>query len=360
MEVENLKDFLEEKITEKQFNLPVTSSQLSNYILSDQEFMQLSQLMGDEVLVKNVLNGIARFSFFIELVKEDVKSTKFTLRWDTRLINDPRFSTFDECVEIYRNLVNQLISTVSQRDDILEYLSLFSCYNIIPYELPIDYISRYPRDRKIHTIDNIYWCWDDEILEAIKLRAYITSSETNPEAILFRQILVDKIKTKTYLTDRAQTGDHKTNREKRWETHPNSVQFALRKDCLMIERKLVLQLVEFRNAPNTLITNLKSEGLIPSEYPIYSCPITGIEMCFNEFKSSILMPTHGRSPFQVGHLNPLKAINTNPSFGHSSQNISWLSENGNRIQGSLTLNEVNQLLEQICENRFSNVLNRAE
>ncbi len=98
-----------------------------------------------------------------------------------------------------------------------------------------------------------------------------------------------KIKIKAYQTDRAQTGKHQTNREKRWESHPDNFQFAFRRDCNDVEAALILQ---------------------------------------------------------VGHLNPLKATG-----GHNATNIGWISDDGNRIQGSLSIDEVKALLRRIYRNR---------
>ena len=36
---------------------------------------------------------------------------------------------------------------------------------------------------------------------------------------------------------------------------------------------------------------------------------------------------------------------------HTADNISWISENGNRIQGSLSIDEVDALLRRIYHNR---------
>lgn len=164
-------------------------------------------------------------------------------------------------------------------------------------------------------------------------------------------ILADKIKVKTYLTDRALTGDYKTNREKRWETHPNSVQYALRRSCMKIETKLLLQIATFEGCDTRLVHNLQHDGLLSDPFEYCKCPITGDNIQYNEFADDALHPTHGKSKFQVGHLNPLKASDTDGVNGHTADNISWISENGNRIQGSLSIDEVNALLKRIYQNR---------
>lgn len=153
------------------------------------------------------------------------------------------------------------------------------------------------------------------------------------------------------MTDRALTGDYKTNREKRWEAHPNSVQYALRRDCMRIETKLLLQIAMFEGCDQGLVASMQEAELLPDSFSFVKCPITGDNIQYSEFANDALHPTHGRSAFQVGHLNPLKSSDTDGFYGHTADNISWISENGNRIQGSLSLDEVNELLRRIYLNR---------
>jgi len=166
---------------------------------------------------------------------------------------------------------------------------------------------------------------------------------------LFSSILKDKIKVETYLTDRVQTGKHKTNREKRWEVHPESVHFSFRRNCIEIERKLIDQLCHFEGFPSDLFALLKSEGMV-TEGTTYRCPVTLNPFSFKEFKKEIESRIHGKSNFQVGHLNPLKLITDDPASGHIPENISWFSVDGNRIQGNLSLKEVRELLAKIHKN----------
>jgi hypothetical protein len=74
-------------------------------------------------------------------------------------------------------------------------------------------------------------------------------------------------------------------------------------------------------------------------------------MSFPLFREALLNPQHGKSDFQVGHLNPLKLDEPgNNVAGHTADNISWISGDGNRIQGSLSLSNVQQLLRKIAAN----------
>jgi hypothetical protein len=70
---------------------------------------------------------------------------------------------------------------------------------------------------------------------------------------------------------------------------------------------------------------------------------------FTDFRRGVEDPAHGKSNFQVGHMNPLKAVNDDPSSGHTAQNISWISSNGNRIQGHLSLRETRAMIHRIYE-----------
>ena len=197
--------------------------------------------------------AILRHAFLIELVKiPAIQTTKVRVRWYKQLNNDPRFCTFDECIKIAADLLSTLANgwlTVPQHS---ELLTLFLDHSILPYEVPLDYISRpalADGKTKIHRLGNIKWICTDTMLRTLKLRKFLTSPDTSPDAAFFRRVLNDKIKVKTYLTDRALTGEYKTNREKRLEVHPQSVQFADRHSCMAIEYVLIKQLCAFDGFP---------------------------------------------------------------------------------------------------------------
>ena len=63
-------------------------------------------------------------------------------------------------------------------------------------------------------------------------------------------------------------------------------------------------------------------------------------------------PQHGRSSFQVSHLDPLKlnATGDEVEFGHKAENIGWISSDGIRIRGGLSLHETRDLLKTISQN----------
>lgn len=290
--------------------------------------------------------SMIRNSFLIEVVNDDVTSTKVNAHWSHRLESDVRYSSYDTCVEVFNKLLNK-IANLSAED--FNVLKEFFNNTIVPYEMPVDYIDRFASP--IHTAQNVDLFLNDEIKDCVTMRRFIRDTCRNPASEVFLTILADKIKVKTYFTDRARTGDYKTNREKRWEAHPDSVQYALRRNCMKIETKLLLQIATFEGCDIRLVHNLQQDGLLPALFEYCKCPITGDNIQYNEFADDALHPVHGKSKFQVGHLNPLKASDIDGANGHTAGNISWISENGNRIQGNLAISEVNALLKRIYQNR---------
>jgi len=198
--------------------------------------------------------------------------------------------------------------------------------------------------------ENIVWLWDDLPRRVVYLRTILRNLENASLADFFRKAYAKKIKVKTYLTDRVQTGDHKTNREKRWETHPASVHYALRRSCLDIEYALVAQICQFKGFSQDLQRKLQELKVLPDELKVFRCPITMEPLSFEAFRAEVLDPQHGKSSFHVGHLNPLKAINDDPKSGHTGANISWISEDGNRIQGHHSLANTRTMIARIYEN----------
>jgi len=225
-------------------------------------------------------------------------------------------------------------------------VQLLPKWGISPHETPVDYQGK--AGTPIHRADNVTLIADADYLRLLGMRHLLLSKETNPDHHLFDAIL-GKIHVKSYLTDRALTGDYKTNREKRWEAHPESPQFATRQDCLMVELRLLDQLVGFRGFPPRLSELLLSRGVVRVMPALSRCPVTLDAMDFTVLAESVQNPQHGKSAYQVGHLNPLKAGDS-PEFRHTAANISWISEDGNRIQGHLPLQATRDLIRRIVAN----------
>lgn len=311
-----------------------------------------------EYIIKSLLRNV----FLIELVDDDISTTLMKVRWIIKNSggkkqeafneSDPRFCTFIDCLDIYQSLLIELNSQFTN-DENVEFVKLFSKNHILPYELPLDYSTitqTNGRFNQVHSRTNLVWCWDDRYKRILKLRSYLLDS-SNPYNEFFKMVLEDKIKVKTFLTDRVQTGLHKTDREKRWEAHPESVHFATRKSCLEIECTLLNQMFHFYGFPEVVKNELIRRGLMNAISDDYRCPVTLDLMLFEELKTEIEEHrTHGKSKFQIGHLNPLKRAIEHEIFGHTRQNIGWVTEDGNRIQGSLSLEETRSLLKRIQEN----------
>src|SRR3972149_965403 len=84
--------------------------------------------------------AILRHVFLIELVKTPkIETTKFRVRWFSELADDPRGSSFDECVEMASGFVTDLAGEWLDTNEHFEALNLFFSHGILPYEAPIDY-----------------------------------------------------------------------------------------------------------------------------------------------------------------------------------------------------------------------------
>jgi len=352
MSTGNIQSIIEVIVNQERFR----GSSLKEQIipLYEKEFQDL-KLLKNKLSVQKyeyIICSLLRNIFLIELVNDEISSTKMETRWGIKPstgkkqeifdTSDPRFASFNDCKKIFEKLVSDLKNNLTDKK--IKLICLYQDFNLIPYELPVDYVRK--NNTVLHSVENTDWFWDEKYQSTIKLRS-ILMGDTNTHSELFSKMLKNKIKVKTYLTDRVQTGDHKTNREKRWEVHPNSVHFALRKDCLLIEKELISEVLNFEGCPNEII---ESTGGLVKQNETYLCPITLDPLIFSEFESEILSPTHGLSKFQVGHLNPLKSASTESENTHSAQNIGWISDNGNRIQGSLSLEETRDLLKNIFKN----------
>lgn len=340
------KDILESAVAQNNFKLTPECINMENFINDDitNALYQLKNKL-DSKMYKQFKSAIVRSSFFIELTNPtaETDSTKYQVRWVDILNtqNDVRYATYEQCVKIFKKIITKIAAMDSLELDILKNYCLNSIFS---FELPIDYIDRHANP--FHCDTNIDVFTTQSIERCTAVRKLIKDKSLNSKSKIFRKIISDKIKVKAYQTDRAQTGTHQTNREKRWESHPDNYQFAFRRDCNDVESSLILQVCMFDGCDESLVNVLKENNLLPPTFNKYTCPITGDIIEYSKFENEILNPTHGKSSFQVGHLNPLKSTG-----GHNANNIGWISDDGNRIQGSLSMDEVNELLIRIYINR---------
>jgi len=300
-----------------------------------------------EISVENLL----RFSFLIELTNLKVGSTKMKTRWIPGKIlmsqpgsfepiqgdflpgNDPRAATFDDCLEIFINCLDEVCRQYSIDSDIAKQIIDLSKYSSIPYEFVFDYID--PTLNPAHHSANIQWAFNQDIEWLLLARPLIGS--------ILSEGLISKIQTKTYKTDRALTGKDKTNRAKRWEVISGDFQHATLIECWSVERKLLEGLVYFKRFPVGCKDSFLEKGLVNPNHPTTLCPVT-LETL--EYPKLIAEAVHGRHEYQVGHLHPLKR-----GGRHCGHNICWQSADGNRIQGDLTLEETLELLEEILSRK---------
>ena len=342
-----MKELFDESIQNERFNVaPVTAGVFDNTKYTTYK-TQLEEHFTPKQ-TKKILQAIIRFSFYIEPVKQPkIETTKFEVRWAVSLNNDPRQSSYDVCLVIFEKLLNDIIAQLKNEESI-SLLKVIVSHSLLSYELNIDYVVRI-KNNSIHTVDNVSFIWGHEIKEVYLLRQYLLNPN-NHNYINFFQETYNKVAVKSFLTDRVLTGLHKTNREKRWECHPNSVHFALRKDALAIEDKLIKQICHFSEFPKELRTLLTENNVIIFSNEISKCPITLDLLSFEKFQNEVLNPILGRSSFQVGHLHPLKSLEEKEHSGHTADNISWISLIGNRIQGELSIEETRELILRIIEN----------
>lgn len=289
---------------------------------------------------------LTRVAFLIEPVNDEVTSTKYDVRWSVRLAAaDPRGATFDECLAIHESLSTKLVALLAD-EHFRGELRLLLAWGRSPHEFPTDYASK--TAVPIHTVGNLRLYRDATHLRLLGIRRALLDPKLNPDGQLFEDIF-DKVRVKSYLTDRAQKGAYQTNREKRWEAHPQSPQFALRRDCFSVELELIDQLFRFQAFPPGIIRYLQTAALLGEPGKVARCPVTLDPLDFELLAQEAADPTHGKAAYQVGHMNPLKA-GAGAEFRHHRANISWITADGNRIQGHLTLKETRQLLLRISAN----------
>lgn len=296
---------------------------------------------------RHISRALVRFAFFIQLVElPGVNTTRYQTRWTSGLAAiDPRRSTAEECLCVLRNSA-QIVLEMANDTRGGPTLATFLNNTGVTLELPVDYKDR--KAERLHSGDNLV-AVEYDLVERLNALRLLLLGPSNPERDVFDKAF-DKVRVKSYLTDRAQTGQYKTNREWRWETPPNSVHFAFRRDCMEIESELLSQLCRLHDLPADLISLLEAKQVRSGPIAPTRCPVTQDLLSYSALAAEMLDPSHGRSEFHVGHLNPLKANNDDPHSGHTASNVSWISADGNRIQGHLGLDKVVDLLKRIAGN----------
>ena len=303
--------------------------------LSNFEFLTLKY-------IKKTLQGLIRFSFLCQPVNDEITTTTINLRWVMKE-DDSRYSSFGNCIQVFNhalNCINNFLDSVGAEDlqNYFLYLDNPSC----PYDIPFDYASM--EAEKIHRVENIVFYHPPDFIEILKVRvAYKkTLKDIVPKNIL------DKIDVCSYKTERSQTGDFKTNREYRWETMRCSPQGASKKSCWEIEVKLMKQICEMKNFPENVELPNNIDRINRN---ITLCPVMLEKLDYNDLLEEGNNTIHGESTMQLGHLKP----KSNSLGTHNKDNISWISKEGNRIQGNNSIDEIHEkiisLSDRIIEQR---------
>lgn len=257
----------------------------------------VTQFLGEKAF-KEVIRRLTRKAFFIEPAISTVNTTHYAHRWYEGSHfyefnrGDPRWCDYKSCKEIFAELLQSLATDLADPVN-RETLNDFLKHNLDPYELPIGYVddttSTVPW---IHRPGNLEWIWAGPSKETIAFRTALEEIDceypvslpagaTQPSVSnvplkeIMSGILKKKIKTKTHLTDRVQVGEHQTDREKRWECHPDSVHYSSLEEAWRIEHRLLTQLVNFQDFPQEVRSRLAASGLIVGSTHTEACPITG-------------------------------------------------------------------------------------
>lgn len=320
------------------FSLPKLHSNIEVLEEWSEIVKPLNALALPEKPLLQIHRGLIRWAFLAQVVEEPaINTTRYRTRWGQRLSGDPRAASEAESTEFLRSSVALLCSNL---DSNVAKEALFSLLENtqVPAEIPLDYAERLTSG--IHRASNIEFIDLDLLSRTANLRKHLLKNQTSETKAM--KLLYDKVQVKSYLTDRVLTGTYKTNREYRWEVSPNSVHFAFKRDCMEIESKLVLSVVQMNGFNSEVKTSLASEIGEENLQATTVCPITYAPLEYADLKQELIQPDHGKSSFQVGHLDPLKA-----EGAHLAKNIAWVSNDGNRIQGDKSLEETRDMVVRI-------------
>lgn len=351
----------DKNVRKKQFNLISLCKAILPTLQQEPKIakicLELEKVLTEKQIFSS-LTGIFRFSFFIQIVREKGGSANYTRRWSEHLkVEDPRYSKYENCVDIFIKILSDLVNFLEIEENRTNFIQLqnWTKFYWIDYQHKIN-------DDSIHKVDNIKvinFSRNQLILKIFNLEKFLIDATKNPDYYKLFKEIYSKVRTKAYLTDRSQTGNYPTNREYRWEVHPESIEFAFVRDCQEIEYKLITQILEFQGFPLDIIQSLEQEKVIAKGEIIpesCKCPITMENLLFSDFQDELLSRTHGESKFQVGHIVPRKAKSLIDMQIQSGENICWISSEGNEIQQNRSVDETRELLKKIFNNYQDNGL----
>jgi hypothetical protein len=324
----------------ERFSLPALHGLLMGTRTWESSISSLFSLNLDATSLTSLQRGLIRWAFLAQVVEEPaINTTRYRARWSARLEGDPRRAS-PEVAEAFFNKSIEIICENFANAESKRILTGLLGQTLVPAELPLDYLSK--TATPIHVSTNIK-AIDIDLLETTLILRSLFKNNSNEVTNVMKKVY-DKVQVKSYLTDRVLTGSHKTNREYRWEVSPKSVHFAFKRDCMEIENSLVLAVINMDGFPPALRSSLTNSAGIKLPVDHTACPITLEKLSFDKLSNELLNPNHGKSSFQVGHLDPLKNDGT-----HIADNIAWVSDEGNRIQGDNTLDQTRSLLMRIFD-----------
>ncbi|OFS93304.1 hypothetical protein HMPREF3113_11285 [Stenotrophomonas sp. HMSC10F06] len=310
----------------------------------------LARQVHDARLFRWMIFDAMRFAFLIELTNIRVSSTKTKTRWmpvptspntSTSFgstppfdqAHDPRASSYAECYEMFEGVLVLLLNDLEFRATALTLAGRNG-----EWTYPLTY--QVEDAAHIHTGSNIRRADLTDLNWLLKVEGILMQAPSFGVAPVLDMDTVKKIRTKAYRTDRAQTGTTQTNRAKRWEASYRDYQYANVESCWSVERALLQSLADFSGFPSQARALLVAQGLAPATWTMQRCPVTLQVHAFADFTAQMSI---GRSDFHVGHLHPLKA-----GGRHVGSNVAWLSRDGNRIQGDLSLGDAHSLIRTIA------------
>jgi hypothetical protein len=334
------------------------------------------------------------FSFRVRQPRKDdgtCNKTPFFNRWNTNpnishlTIHDRRYASQEECEQVYMTLLAlllevdgipapsdeavRLLTELLSRDfspsslrcvytnalisvaDIKESLT-YSTGRIGNYEIPTGYRQELSNGGH-HVHSNVGWVKPFHINYKLRkvLRQHLIEAGASAKAV---KNALDKIQVKAYCTDKVTMPPYFSNRDIRWATWPeiqdgsrSALQYASHYQCAKIELELMAELFEFSGAPRLNeevieeIRIARGKSVVPDSR---RCFITGRLLSYQDYVAAAVNPSGGRSKYHVGHIVPLTR-----GGRHAFDNIAWTSDDGNRIQGNDTIEEIEAKLIDIVE-----------
>lgn len=155
------------------------------------------------------------------------------------------------------------------------------------------------------------------------------------------------VRTRAQQSGRRTTGQHRSNRARRWRLNAEDPQYGTELDCKIIELRLFGMMLEFVNAPDVTGEALDLLTIYLGKRPergTYRDVLTLERLDYEHFANE--EPQPGTSEFHIGHDDPTRRPR------HVPENVSWRTLRSNLIQGNMTLVEARTRLVQLVARYF--------